>query len=193
MVIWPIAVMAAVIISQRLIELAVAERNRRWSLSHGAQEYGAGHYRLFFILHAGWLIGWIIESSKAGRLSEFWPGWLALFICAQLLRYWCIACLGNCWNTRILVIPGLTTVKRGPYRWLKHPNYLAVAIELAAVPLVFGAIKTAVIATVGNAALLLFIRIPEEERALKLLSDLNFSENKGKQLEDSEQELQRET
>lgn len=169
MVAWPIAAMAIVITFQRLTELMLAQSNRRWALACGAREYGAEHYWLFFILHLGWLVGWVIEGRAAGGLAPFWPGWLGLFICAQLLRYWCITSLGRCWNTRILVIPGQRIVQSGPYRLMKHPNYLAVAIELLAVPLIFGAVKTAAIATLCNAALLLLIRIPAEGRALKLL------------------------
>ncbi|HWR45716.1 isoprenylcysteine carboxyl methyltransferase family protein [Sporomusa sp.] len=172
MVEWPITVMAVVIVGQRLVELLLAQSNRRWALARGAQEYGARHYWLFFILHAGWLAGWITEGRAAGAISAVWPVWLGLFICAQLLRYWCIISLGRCWNTRILVIPGQQYVQRGPYRLIRHPNYLAVATELVAVPLLFGAVKTAAIATVCNAALLLFIRIPEEERALERLCGL---------------------
>jgi methyltransferase len=162
--------MATLITIQRLTELWLAQRNRRWALASGAQEYGAEHYILFFLLHVGWLVGWVVEGRAVGGLTAFWPAWLGIFVCAQLLRYWCIASLGRCWNTRILVIPGQHIVQKGPYRLIKHPNYMAVAMELLAVPLVFGAVKTAVIATVCNAALLLFIRIPEEERALKLLN-----------------------
>lgn len=167
MVEWPQTVMAAVIVLERLGELILAQRNFSRALARGAQEFGAGHYPLFFLLHTVWLLGWLIESTGSS-LSPFWPAWLGLFACGQLLRYWCIASLGPCWNTRILVIPGLKAVQRGPYRWLAHPNYVAVAIELAAVPLLFGAVKTALVATVANAVLLLLIRIPEEERALQL-------------------------
>ncbi|NJN94539.1 MAG: hypothetical protein HC875_10810, partial [Anaerolineales bacterium] len=128
------------------------------------------HYPLFFVLHTGWLIGWIIEARWRGaKLSRFWAGWLALFGAAQGLRYWCIASLGRYWNTRILVIPGAAPVRRGPYRFLAHPNYLAVALELLSVPLVFGAWISALIATALNAALLLGVRIPAEEKALHLL------------------------
>lgn len=174
MVTWPLVVMAVLVILERLGELVLARRNLTWALSRGAQEFGAGHYPLFFLLHAGWLIGWVAESIVTGsRLAVLWPFWLGLFIGGQLLRYWCIASLGRCWNTRILVIPGLKAVTKGPYRWLTHPNYVAVAIELATVPLLFGAVKTALLATAVNAMLLLFIRIPAEEQALRLFYGLD--------------------
>ena len=158
---------ALFIIIQRLIELRLAERNRRWALRQGAREYGASHYPLFFVLHPGWLIGWVGEALATGsRLSRWWPLWLGLFAAAQGLRYWAIVSLGRYWNTRILIVPGGRRVRTGPYRILRHPNYLAVAVELAAVPLIFRAWRTAIIASLLNAALLLGLRIPSEEAAL---------------------------
>ncbi len=162
--------LVGLIIIQRLLELRLAAQNRTAALAIGAQEFGAAHYPLFFVLHTGWLVGWIIEArSRGSKLSRFWAGWLALFVAAQGLRYWCIASLGRYWNTRILVIPGAAPVRRGPYRFLAHPNYLAVAIELFSMPLVFGAWISSLVATVLNAALLLGVRIPAEEKALQLL------------------------
>jgi methyltransferase len=164
-----IYVMAIVLIIQRLLELSIAKRNRAWALAAGAQEFGERHYPLFFILHIAWLISWIVEGSLYSNiLSELWYLWLGLFIFAQILRYWCIASLGRFWNTRILVIPGKALVSKGPYQYLKHPNYVAVAIELAAVPLIFGATVTAIIATLCNSWLILGIRIPVEEKSLRL-------------------------
>jgi methyltransferase len=163
-----IFLMAAVLISQRLLELSIAKKNRTWALAAGAQEFGERHYPLFFILHIGWLMGWIVEGSLHGsNLSELWYLWLSLFIFAQGLRYWCIASLGRFWNTRILVIPGRQLISKGPYQYLKHPNYVAVAIELIAVPLIFDATVTAAIATLCNVGLILGIRIPLEEQSLK--------------------------
>jgi len=99
-----------------------------------------------------------------------WLGWpmLALVLASQGLRWWCIATLGERWNTRVIVVPGLPLVRRGPYRWLAHPNYVAVAVEGVALPLVHTAWVTAVAFTVLNAWLLLAFRIPAEERALRL-------------------------
>lgn len=162
-----IFVMAAILISQRLLELYIAKNHYAWMMSGGAQEFGREHYRLFFILHTSWFIGWIAEGSSLGHLHKLWYVWLGLFAAAQILRYWCIASLGQYWNTRILVIPGRQRISKGPYRFIKHPNYLAVAIELVAVPLIFNAWVTAVIAALLNAVLLLGIRIPAEEKALR--------------------------
>lgn len=157
------------LIGQRLVELRLAARNRRWALAQGAQEVGAGHYPLFFLLHIGWFVGWVVEAYGRGPvLSGMWWLWLVVFAAAQLLRYWAITTLGSRWNTRILIVPGLAPIRHGPYRYLRHPNYIAVALELFSIPLIFYAWLTALIFTLLNAALLLFIRIPVEERAVYL-------------------------
>jgi methyltransferase len=162
-------IVAAVLV-QRIVELRIAARNQRWALSQGAQEFGAGHYPLFFVLHGGWAIAWLTEAIWLGPiLSPIWPLWLALFGIAQILRYWALASLGTYWNTRILIIPGHKRVKAGIYRYLPHPNYLAVALELASIPLLFGAWRSALVASLLNAALLLLIRIPAENNVLRQL------------------------
>lgn len=155
------------LVGQRLVELRLAAQNRRWALAQGAQEVGAGHYPLFFLLHIGWFVGWVAEAYGRGLvLSEIWWMWLGVFAAAQLLRYWAITTLGSRWNTRILIIPGLAPVQHGPYRYFRHPNYIAVGLELLSIPLIFDAWFTALMATLLNAALLLFIRIPAEEKAV---------------------------
>jgi len=177
MVGWWEVVMITLIIGQRIIELYIAKRNRTWALAAGAQEFGARHYPLFFLLHIGWLVGWVGESSRSGgAVSEFWYLWIGLFIIAQGLRYWCMVSLGRLWNTRILVIPEGTAICKGPYRFLRHPNYLAVAIELISVPLIFGAVITAILTTFLNAVLILGIRIPQENLALGLLKQVSSKE-----------------
>jgi len=103
---------------------------------------------------------------KALYGAALWPLWLGLFLAAQGLRYWCIATLGFRWNTRILVLPGVPPIRRGPYRLLRHPNYLAVTVEIVCGPLIFGAWATALVAGVADAWLLLAVRIPAEEEAL---------------------------
>lgn len=116
------------------------------------------------------MAGWITEAlAGVPELSGWWSVWLVLFGVAQSLRYWCIYSLGYYWNTRILVVPGATAIRKGPYRYLPHPNYVAVALELAAVPLLFGCWITAAVATLANGVLLIAVRIPQEEAALKLL------------------------
>lgn len=164
---WPIYLALLWVTIQRLLELRLARRNLAWALERGAREYGREHYPLFFLLHIGWMLGWFFEGLARGGLAPAWGFWLAVFILAQFLRYWAITSLGPYWNTRILVIPGAKRVRTGPYRFLRHPNYLAVGLELLALPLGFGAWVTALVATLLNAGLLLGIRIPIEERALR--------------------------
>ena len=168
MILWMVL---GIVVVQRLAELLLARRNGAWARARGAREHGAGHYPALVVLHAGWLAGWVIEASGKGPvLSDAWPVWAALFAAAEALRYWAIATLGRRWNTRIFVVPGEAPIRGGPYRFLSHPNYVAVAIELAAVPLLFDAWITAAVASAANAALLLGVRIPAEERALAATS-----------------------
>lgn len=153
---------------ERLAELVVSARHARWALGHGGVESGRGHYPAMVALHTGLLLGALAEVLLADR--PFIPvlGWSALLavVAGQSLRWWCIASLGRRWSTRVIVLPGLPLVHRGPYRWLRHPNYLAVALEGLALPLVHTAWVTAAAFTVLNAVLLLRFRIPAEERAL---------------------------
>lgn len=162
----------AVVIAQRLSELRIAKKNEAWAREQGAVEYGAGHYPVFFVLHTAWLLAWPAEAWLLGpTLAAAWPLWLALFIAAEALRYWAIGTLGHRWNTRILVLPGLPPIRRGPYRLLPHPNYLAVIVELAALPLLFGAWRCAAIIGAANLVVLLAIRIPAEVAALRQATD----------------------
>ena len=167
MVEWLVAGTAALVLLQRLIELTVAARNRRRLLDKGAIEYGSRHYPLFFLLHGSWLIGWVSEALMGDlALSRWWILWLLLFFASQLLRGWSMISLGAYWNTRVLVLPGAGLVRQGPYNYLRHPNYIAVATELFAVPMIFGCWITAIVIAAVNAILLLAIRIPLEETAL---------------------------
>lgn len=156
---------------QRLLELRLAQANLCWALSQGGREYGQAHYPLFFLLHIGWMLGWLLEGLIRNQPSPIWWLWLTVFVLAQGLRYWAIRSLGRYWNTRIIIVPGASRVASGPYRYLRHPNYLAVALELLSLPLVFNAWLTALVASLLNAYLLLFIRIPAEEQALQQLND----------------------
>ena len=155
----------------RVVELGVSERNRRWSLAHGGIESGAGHYPVMVVLHTGLLVGAVAEVLLLDRPFLPWLGWpmLAMLVAAHLLRWWCITTLGRQWCTRIIVVPGSPRVTGGPYRWLQHPNYLAVVVEGFALPLVHTAWVTAAVFTVAN-AVLLRTRIAAEEQALRALS-----------------------
>lgn len=152
---------------ERLVELVVSTRNAAWSLERGGAETGQRHYLVMVVLHTGLLVGALVEVWT--RRPDFVPalGWtmLALALGSQVLRWWCISTLGPRWNTRVIVVPGMPLVKSGPYRWLSHPNYVAVVVEGFALPLVHSAWITAVTFTVLN-ALLLTTRIGVENRAL---------------------------
>ena len=163
--------LVVLVVVERLVELVVSERNRRWSLAAGGVESGAGHYPVMVMLHTGLLIGAVAEVTLLDRAFVPAIGWpmLVLVLASQALRWWCIAVLGRQWCTRVVVVPGLTAVRRGPYRWLPHPNYVAVAVEGLALPLVHGAWVTALVFTIADTALLR-TRIATENRALRSLS-----------------------
>ena len=152
---------------ERLLELRVARRNAAWSFARGGVEHGASHYPFMVALHTALLLGCVTEVALAGRpfIPALGDPMLALLVLAQALRWWCIGVLGPQWNTRVIVAPGSSRVARGPYRWLRHPNYLAVALEGIALPLVHTAWLTAAIFTLFDTPLLL-IRIRCEESAL---------------------------
>ncbi len=152
---------------ERLAELVVSKRNAAWSFARGGVESGRQHYRVMVVLHSGLLVGALAEVWL--RRPAFLPGlgWtmLALVLAAQALRWWCIITLGHQWNTRVIVVPGLSRVTGGPYRFLSHPNYVAVVIEGFALPLAHSAWITALVFTLCN-AVLLSVRIRVEDRAL---------------------------
>jgi len=154
---------------ERCAEVVVSQRNAAWALGQGGVESGRGHYPVMVVLHAGLLVGCLVEVHAADR--SFYPvlGWsmLALVVVCQGVRWWCITVLGRQWNTRVIVVPHLPLVHAGPYRFLPHPNYLVVVLEGLALPLIHGAWVTAVVFTVANAALL-SVRIRVEDRALRM-------------------------
>ena len=156
---------------ERIVELVISSRNARAALKRGGVEFGQKHFRWMVALHTGLLAACYLEAWLLDRPFLPWLGWpmLALVVLSQALRYWCISALGPQWNTRVIVVPGLSVVTRGPYRWLRHPNYLAVVVEGIALPLVHTSWVTAITFTVLNAVLLLGFRIPVEERALAAL------------------------
>jgi methyltransferase len=151
----------------RLVELRVAARNLSWARSMGGVETGRRHYPAMVAIHVALLVGCVAEVWLLDR--PFLPalGWsmLVLLLAAHALRWWCIRTLGRQWNTRVVVVPGLPLVAAGPYRWIRHPNYVAVVAEGLALPLVHTAWLTAALFTVANAAVL-SVRIRVEESAL---------------------------
>ncbi len=161
-------ILVGLVSAERLAELVVAKRNLAWSLARGGRETGFGHYPFMVVLHTGLLAGCLLEVWLADRPFTAVVGWpmLALVIASQALRWWCIRVLGRQWNTRIVVVPGLSRVTGGPYRLFPHPNYVAVVVEGFALPLVHDAWLTAAVFTVLNAGLMT-VRIRAENQALK--------------------------
>lgn len=152
---------------ERVIELVVSTRNARWSFTQGAKEFGRAHYPVMVVIHTALLVGCLVEPWALHRPFIGWLGWpmLAVVAASQGLRWWCITTLGRRWNTRVIVLPRAPLVRAGPYRWLHHPNYVAVMAEGLALPLVHTAWLTAAIFTLANAALLR-VRLRVENSAL---------------------------
>jgi methyltransferase len=160
-------ILLALLVVERIFELDRARRNARRAFQHGAIEVGQAHYRVMVVLHALFIVSCAVEATFFRHAFPPVVAWVALGaeLVAQALRYWAVATLGDRWNTRIIVSPDRAPATDGPYRFMRHPNYLAVVIEIAAVPMVGGAVFTAIAFTVGN-ALILAVRIPAEERAM---------------------------
>jgi methyltransferase len=167
---WAFTALIVLVALERLAELVVSNRNAAWSLRRGGRETGRGHYTFMVVLHTGFLAGALLEAWW--RRPDVSPAlaWsmLLVVLAAQALRWWCIATLGHRWNTRVIVVPGMPPVTGGPYRFLRHPNYVAVVVEGIALPLVHACWITAVVFTVANAALLA-VRIRVEDEALATL------------------------
>jgi methyltransferase len=160
------AVLLAVIV-ERLVELRISNRNAQAAFDQGGREYGQGHFGVMKALHTLFLVACAAEVVLLDRPFHLWlaiPATLGV-VATMALRYWAISTLGQRWNTRVIVVPGLGAVNEGPYRWLRHPNYVAVVLELAFLPLIHGAWLTALVFGVAN-LVLLRTRIQVEERAL---------------------------
>ena len=161
---------------ERLVEVRVSLRNAQWSFEQGGVEHGAGHYPFMVILHTGFLFCCVLEPWFLTR--EFIPllGYTMLFIAiaCQFLRWWCINTLGPRWNTRVIIVPNLPRVTGGPYQYFSHPNYMVVALEGIALPLVHGAYFTAITFTILN-ALLMVVRLRCENHALEQLASSETS------------------
>ncbi|MEQ9557781.1 MAG: isoprenylcysteine carboxylmethyltransferase family protein [Rhodospirillales bacterium] len=158
-ILWVVIALVALL---RLAELVHARRNTAGLLARGGVEHGRSHYPVIVALHAGWLLA--LAILVPADTSVHWP-WLALFGALQAARVWVIASLGPYWTTRVITLPGAPLVRRGPYRFLRHPNYLVVAAEFAVLPLAFGAWQIALAFSVLN-ALVLAWRIRVEQAAL---------------------------
>jgi len=161
-VIWIAYGIIALVVLQRAGELVLANRNTQKLKAQGAVEIGAGHYRFIVLLHMAWLMAvlWMIPFP----VVIYWS-WILVFLLLQALRVWVIASLGPYWTTRIISLPGMPLVKRGPYRFIRHPNYLVVAGEILVLPLAFGETLVAIVFSIANAAVL-YWRIRQEETGL---------------------------
>ena len=150
---WPFwaQILFAYVVIQRLGELAYANANTRRLLAEGGREYGEKHYPLFIVLHGGWLISIALFAKPTDA-----PDLLLLnaFIATQTFRFWTLASIGRWWTTRIISAPHFPKVKRGPYRFIKHPNYALVVVEIALLPVLLGAPAMALTFSILNAALL---------------------------------------
>ena len=156
----------ALLAAERLIELLIARRNAQWMRSRGAVEYGIPLTRVIVGFHVTWFAGLVYEASLTGAeplLSPLLP--FILFLLLQAGRYWCILTLGRFWNTRILILPGHPPVVRGPYRWIRHPNYWVVRLEMFLYPWAFQCWITGLVGGLIN-LLLLHFRIRQEDEAL---------------------------
>lgn len=161
----PYLAFLAVLAAERVFELWLSRRNARAAFARGGVESGAAHFPVMAAVHTLFLLSCAVEGSLRPFPGAL--GWAALggAVLAQGLRYWAITTLGVRWNVRVIVVPGEALVSSGPYRFVRHPNYAAVCLEMICVPLVHGAWVTAAVFSLANAALLA-VRIPAEERAL---------------------------
>lgn len=154
------------VIFQRLLELVVARSNEKWARQQGAVEYGKRHYPFIVALHTLFLVSMIAEYYLLPVTNLISLHYLTAFMVLISLKIWVIASLGKYWNTKILRIPNAQLVSRGPYKYVKHPNYIIVIAEIAVIPLVFHLYYTAMVFSLLNVAML-FVRIRVENRALK--------------------------
>lgn len=158
-------IVLALVTAQRIGELFLAEHNTRRLRARGAVETGADHYVFIVMLHGAWLLGlWVLAWDRPINLAL-----LAVFVLLQAARVWVIATLGPRWTTRIITLPGAPLVTKGPYRFVSHPNYVVVAVEIAVLPLAFGLVEYAIVFTLLNAAMM-WVRIRSEARALATAS-----------------------
>ncbi len=155
---------------ERIIELIISKRNLKWSFSQGGIEFGRSHYKYMVVIHVGLLLGSLVEVWIVHPKLNPIVSWamFALAISSQVLRWWCISTLGRRWNTLVVIIPGMPAIHDGPYKWLKHPNYVAVVVEGLALPMIGYAWRTALIFSFLN-IFVLTARLKSENAALATL------------------------
>jgi methyltransferase len=155
------------VISQRIFELFLARRNEKILKAQGAVEFDKKGYVVIVIMHTAFFVSLIVEKLFLDRaLNRYWIILIFFFFAAQILRYWAISALGTYWNTKILVLPKHKLIETGPYRYLKHPNYIAVVVEIAVIPMIFSCYITAIVFSIFN-FLLLRRRVSLEESMLE--------------------------
>ncbi|MEO1370205.1 MAG: isoprenylcysteine carboxyl methyltransferase family protein [Acidobacteriota bacterium] len=168
---WLFCALVAAVAVERLVEMRIAKRHAERLVARGGYPAGDAHFPWMVALHTALLVAAPLEAVALDRSFIPWLGWpmLAAVALTMALRYWVIASLGDRWTTRVFVVPDEAPVTGGPYRFLRHPNYLAVIVEVAALPLVHGAWLTALVFSALN-AWLLTVRIRVEEKALESAS-----------------------
>ena len=164
---WLFVALIVAIVLERLVELALTRRNARRLVARGGYEVGAAHFPVMALMHTALLVAAPLEVFWLGRVFHPWVGGIALaaVVATMALRYWAVTTLGDRWTARIYVVPGEAPVVGGPYRFLRHPNYVAVIGEVAALPLVHSAWLTSIVFSLAN-AWMLRVRIAAEEKAL---------------------------
>jgi methyltransferase len=153
------------VIAERLLELVIARRNTQRLMAQGAVEVGASHYPVMVAMHTAWLVAvvaWVVFKNPQLNVPL-----LALYVVLQIFRLWVMVSLGAYWTTRIITVPNVPLVRTGPYKYLRHPNYVVVVLEIVLLPLVVDALSIAIIFSVANAAMLA-VRIRAEEKTLKV-------------------------
>lgn len=164
-------ILISLVILQRIVEVIIAKRNEKKMLSKGAYEVGQSHYPYMMALHISFFVSLIVEVLFFNKsISPLFPLFFLIFLFVQAFRIWCLTTLGPFWNTKIIVLPNANVVRKGPYLYLKHPNYVVVCMEIALLPLMFQAYFTALSFTLLNLAML-SVRIPLEEQALTEATD----------------------
>ncbi|MFH0347529.1 isoprenylcysteine carboxyl methyltransferase family protein [Bacillus vallismortis] len=160
----------AILIAQRAAEMAVARQNEQKVKKQGAIEFGESHYPYIIIMHILFFLSLTAEVLLMNKQpSSWWIGIAAAILIVQAVRYWALCSLGAYWNTKILVVPGAELVKKGPYKWMKHPNYTVVILEILLIPLLYQAYVTMCLFSNVN-AVLLTVRIRTEDKALEEFS-----------------------
>ncbi|MGM7721988.1 isoprenylcysteine carboxylmethyltransferase family protein [uncultured Metabacillus sp.] len=160
-------ILFSLLLLQRVVEMVIAKRNEKWMLKQGGIEHGSEHYPYIIALHILFFISLFLEVTIFEKeVTSIWYILVPIIAFTQIIRYWAIYSLGSFWNTKIIILPNVHVVLKGPYKYLKHPNYVVVAVEILFIPLLFQAYMTAILFSLLNLAIM-SVRIPTEEKALE--------------------------